>query len=206
MTNAAIPTTLEDALNEAIALWVGAVKNRHSPLHTPVVCTLADAGKATFPAPRIMVLRATNADASHFRFHTDARSPKCDQIGGGAPIALLGYDPAARVQLTVRGVARIDQDGSAAEQAWRASALSSRRCYLAAFPPGTPVDQPTSGLPDDMLDRAPTLSESQEGRANFAILQIEAEELEWLRLTSCGNKRALFHRRDDLWQGQWITP
>jgi pyridoxamine 5'-phosphate oxidase len=206
MTDAAIPTTLEEALNEAIALWVSAVKNRHSPLHTPVVCTLAEAGNGAFPAPRIMVLRATNADASHFRFHTDARSPKCDQIGTGAPIALLGYDPIARVQLTVRGVARITQDDSAAEQAWQASALSSRRCYLAAFPPGTPVDQPTSGLPDDMLDRAPTLAESLGGRPNFAILQIEAEELEWLRLTSCGNKRALFRRQNGLWHGQWVTP
>lgn len=204
MTAAAIPSTLDDALNEAITLWEGAVKNRHSPLHTPVVCTSTDNGQA--PAPRIMVLRDVAGAASHFRFHTDARSPKCAHIGTGRPIALLGYDPDARVQLTVRGRAQLDQAGAAADSAWQASPLSSRRCYLASYAPGSPVDQPLSGLPEHLLNRAPTQEESLEGRAHFAILTIEAFEMEWLRLTSCGNRRALFRRDQGHWAGQWITP
>lgn len=204
MTAAAVPTTLDGALNEAVSLWEKAVKNRHSPLHTPVVCT--QAGLDLPPAPRIMVLRAVADAASQFRFHTDARSPKCDHIANGSPIALLGYDPEARVQLTVRGIARLDRTGAAADSAWDASALSSRRCYLAAHPPGTPVDQPLSGLPDHLLNRAPTEIESQEGRPHFAIVTVEAAEMEWLRLTSCGNRRAVFRRNVQEWQGHWITP
>lgn len=202
MTGNIPPDTLHDALAEALALWTGAVKNRRSPLHTPVVCTW-DGGA---PAPRIMVLRDVRDDASHFRFHTDARSPKVTQIANGAPVALLGYDAEARVQLTVKGRAHVGREGDATDAAWNASALSSRRCYLAAFAPGTQVDAPTSGLPATMLDRAPTEAESRDGRANFAILTIEAEELEWLRLTSCGNKRAVFRRAGDAWHGEWITP
>ena len=202
MTIAAIPSTLDAVLGEATALWSQAVKNRHSPLHTPVVCTMAHG----HPAPRIMVLREVSSDATRFRFHTDARSPKVSQIGDGAPISLLGYDPESRIQLTVRGRAQTDRSGIGAESAWQASALSSRRCYLAAYAPGTPVDAPVSGIPNDMLDRAPTMLESLEGRSNFAILLVEADEMEWLKLTSCGNKRALFKRKNGAWQGQWITP
>lgn len=202
MTGDIPPDTLHDALAEALALWTGAVKNRRSPLHTPVVCTLA--GDA--PAPRIMVLRDVRDDASYFRFHTDARSPKAAQIANGAPVALLGYDAEARVQLTVKGHAQVRREGDATDAAWGSSALSSRRCYLAAYAPGTHVEAPTSGLPEAMLNRAPTDAESREGRANFAILTIEAEEMEWLRLTSCGNKRAVFRRAGGTWHGQWITP
>ena len=153
-----------------------------------------------------MVLRAASADGKSLRFHTDARSPKAKSIGDGAAISVLGYDPAARVQTIIRGTGHIETDSPAADAAWQASALSSRRCYLAAYAPGTAVEAPISGLPEHLLARAPTAEESGPGRENFAILQIEASEMEWLLLTSCGNKRALFRRNEGQWQGQWITP
>jgi pyridoxamine 5'-phosphate oxidase len=196
------PDTLEGILAQITALWQDAVRNRHSALHTPVVCTIADAT----PAPRIMVLRAVSPDVSGFRFHTDARSPKATQIADNAPVSLLGYDPASRIQLTVQGHGQIEQRSALAEQAWAASALSSRRCYLAAHAPGTPVDRALSGIPDELIHRAPTAEESMAGRANFAILRVEATQLDWLKLTSCGNRRARFTRVDGVWRGTWITP
>jgi pyridoxamine 5'-phosphate oxidase len=197
-----IPYSIEQILTEITTLWAGALRNRRSPFHTPIVCTVKDAS----PSPRIMVLRAASEDGMRFRFHTDARSPKTAEIGMEGPVSVLGYDPDLRIQLTVRGIGRIHRSGEHADTAWQDSALSSRRCYLAAHPPGTPVTAPISGLPDHLLDRSPTEVESQDGRMNFAILMIEAQELEWLKLTSCGNKRALFRRDGDQWAGQWITP
>ena len=196
------PDSVDQILAEITGIWSGATSNRRSPFHTPIVCTVKDAS----PSPRVMVLRDASDDGMNFRFHTDARSPKAIEIGTQGPIAVLGYDPDLRIQLTVRGIGRIDREGAYAETAWEASALSSRRCYLAAHPPGTPVTAPISGLPDHLLDRSPTEVESQDGRMNFAVLLVEAQELEWLKLTSCGNKRALFRRDGDLWAGQWITP
>ena len=198
----AAPETLEAVLADIIRRWTGAVKDRHSALHTPVVSSVIDG----CPASRIMVLRAATADGTAFRFHTDARSPKAHAINNGAPVSLLGYDAQARLQLIVRGKGRVETESAATDAAWQASALSSRRCYLAAHAPGTEVDDAISGLPDHLLARAPTADESEAGRANFAILQIEASELEWLLLTSCGNKRAVFHYVNEKWQGQWITP
>ena len=197
-----IPDSIEQILDEITGLWSGALRDRRSPFHTPIVCSVRDAP----PSPRIMVLRSASEDGMRFRFHTDARSPKAIEIGAQGPVAVLGYDPDLRIQLTVRGIGRIDRESTHAETAWEGSALSSRRCYLAAHPPGTPVTAPISGLPDHLLDRSPTEVESQDGRMNFAVLLIEAQELEWLKLTSCGNKRALFRRDGDQWAGQWITP
>ena len=197
-----MPERIEHILDEITGLWSGALRNRRSPFHTPIVCSVREAA----PSPRIMVLRAASEDGMRFRFHTDARSPKTAEIGAEGPVAVLGYDPDLRIQLTVRGIGRISQEGAHAETAWEGSALSSRRCYLAAHPPGTPVNAPISGLPDHLLDRSPTEAESRDGRINFAVLMIEAQELEWLKLTSCGNKRAVFRRNGDQWIGQWITP
>lgn len=196
------PETLSEVLDQMIALWMGAVKNRHSTLHTPVVATAT----ANTPSPRIMVLREVTPGCARFRFHTDQRSQKVQHLDEGGPIAVLGYDPEHRIQLTVRGIGRIEHEGEASDAAWAASAPSSRRCYLAAHAPGTPVDLPTAGLPDHLLSRAPTIAESEAGRENFAVLLIDAQELEWLMLTSCGNRRAVFTRQGDDWHGQWITP
>jgi pyridoxamine 5'-phosphate oxidase len=193
---------LDGVLDHIIGTWAGAVRNRHSPLHTPTVCSVA--GDA--PAPRIMVLRAVEGPCATFRFHTDVRSSKALQIDAAEPVAILGYDPEARVQLIVRGVGRIERSGETVNRAWETSALSSRRCYLAAHPPGTQTPEATSGLPEALLNRSPTAPESEAGRENFCVLLVDAVELEWLKLTSCGNQRALFQQSGNGWTGNWITP
>lgn len=194
--------TLDEALGQVIALWAGAAGDRHSPMHTPVVTTVLDGQ----PSPRIMVLRAVDQHCTGLRFHTDLRSPKVAQIGAGAPVAVIGYHPEQRIQTIVRGTAHVEHVGDIADTAWATSALSSRRCYLAENAPGTQVGTATSGLPQDLLLRAPTLVESEAGRANFSVLLINVHELEWLKLTSCGNRRAVFTRSGEDWHGQWITP
>jgi len=193
---------LDGVLDHILVMWAGAVRNRYSPLHTPTVCSVS--GNA--PAPRIMVLRAVEGPCATFRFHTDVRSSKALKIDAAGHVALLGYDPDARVQLIVRGVGRIERSGDIVDHAWETSALSSRRCYLAAHPPGTETPEATSGLPEALLNRSPTAPESEAGRENFCVLLVDAIELEWLKLTSCGNQRALFQQSGNGWTGNWITP
>lgn len=197
-----IPETLDAVLDDCWQRWARAKADRRSPLHTPVICSLADGT----PVPRVMVLRGVDRARGVFRFHTDARSPKAADIDGGAPVSVLGYDPGARIQLTFFGTGRIERAGAVVDNAWSESALSSRRCYLAAHPPGTALSSPGSGLPDALLTRAPTANESEAGRANFVVLLVEAVRLEWLKLTACGNRRARFHAVESGWQGTWLTP
>lgn len=200
--NADVPDTLDAVFDDLWSRWVRGKADRKSAFHTPVVCSV----DGDTPSPRLMVLRQVDRNASRFRFHTDRRSAKASQFGNGAKVSIIGYDPATRVQVTAWGFAAIEASGSDADAAWSASALSSRRCYLAEPGPGTLTGTPDSGLPAYLIERAPTLEESQSGRANFAILVCQIERFEWLKLTACGNRRARFERLAGDWQGTWLIP
>lgn len=200
--NADLPETLDVVLDDLWSRWIRGKADRRSAFHTPVVCAV----DGDTPCPRLMVLRNVDRTASSLRFHTDRRSAKARQFGRGEKVSIIAYDPTARVQVTAWGFAAIDEAGPDADAAWAASALSSRRCYFADPGPGTPTETPNSGLPATLLKRAPTLDESQPGRANFAILVCRIERFEWLRLTACGNRRARFERMADTWEGSWLIP
>ena len=88
-----------------------AVTDRSVPMHTPVVAT-ADADA------RVMVLRGVERGGWLLRFHTDARAPKVAAILRDPRIAVLGYDKQAKIQLRMRGRARIERDGARVEEAW----------------------------------------------------------------------------------------
>ena len=100
--------TLDDVRKDAQTRLVGAMEDRRSPMHTPVVAT-ADADA------RVMVLR-------HFtpwtlRFHTDTRAPKVAVIARNPQIGVLFYDKAEKVQIRVRGLARVESEGAVAPRA-----------------------------------------------------------------------------------------
>jgi pyridoxamine 5'-phosphate oxidase len=193
--------TLDRVMADAGGRLVAAAQDRRHAMHTPVVST-ADGDM------RIMVLREATADLSRLRFHTDLRSPKCALIGEGAPVSLLAYDPAARVQLRMRGEGWIEHGSILADAAWERSAPSSRRCYLAEAGPGALLDEGGSSLPGDLLHRSPLPEETLPGRSNFAVLMVEVRSLDWLRLTHLGGERARFTRASAAlpWRAEWLAP
>ncbi len=195
--------TLADSLDDITAdLWArlaDAAASGRSAWHTPAVGT-ADGDV------RVMVLRHTDPAAASLRFHTDARSPKAVLIGGGAPVSVLFYDAAAKLQLRCAGIGKAVSTGAPADAAWAASAASSRRCYLAELAPGTISETPTSGLPAAAEGRVPTLAESEAGRANFAVITVALTRIDWLHLAHNGHRRALFERSGDGWAGRWVVP
>lgn len=191
--------TLSALLADAEARLVAAVADRHSPMHTPVVGTRD--GEL-----RIMVLRAVSAGLTSLRFHTDLRAPKVAAVREHGWATVLAYDSAARVQLRLSGVARIQADDALADAAWDSAATFSRRCYLAEAGPGTPRESAGSGLPEAVVARRPTEAETREGRRNFAVLLIEPDRLDWLQLDASGGRRAQFARHETEWRGTWVVP
>jgi len=181
-----VRTDIEERLSEA-------ARDRSSPMHTPAVITDADA--------RIMVLREWDAAARTLRFHTDGRAPKADVIGAGAPVGVLFYDKGAGIQLRCRGAGRIETTGEAVDKAWNGSDTYARRCYL-GLAPGSAVDGPSSGLPDWAEGVRPTEAQLQPARANFALLLVTLEEIDWYYLAHDGHRRAIFIGG----QGRWVTP
>lgn len=193
--------TLDQVFADAAAHLNRAAQSRKSPMHVPVVGT-ADGDL------RMMVLRACDPGIGLLRFHTDARSPKARLIGELGAASVLAFDAAAKVQLRLRGPARIEMAGPAADAAWAASTAFARRCYLAVGAPGSPAPAPTSGLPPEVEGICPDEDQLLAARENFSVLLIEPITLDWLYLAHDGHRRAQFTRAapGQDWQGTWVIP
>lgn len=171
-----------------------AARDRNSSMHIPAVAT--GGGDA-----RLMVLREFDAAGWRLRFNTDARSPKVAAIEADPRVGVLFYDAEAKVQIRCRGRGTILTEGALVDAAWSEADSYARRCYLGEAP-GTRVSQPSSGLPEWVEGKRPSEDELAPARANFALLLVEVEEIDWYHLAHTGHRRALL-RRDG---GEWLTP
>jgi pyridoxamine 5'-phosphate oxidase len=191
-----------ETLDEVRRDWLGrlarAPRDRKCAMHTPVVVSApADA--------RVMVLRAFDQASSTLRLHTDARSPKVAAIADDPRMAVLFYDKSAKIQIRARGLGRIETSGPVADAAWANGTNFARRCYLGEGP-GSISQVPTSGLPPEFEGAEPDDAQLIPARANFAVLLIAVQEVDWLYLAHTGHIRAQFTRAGEGWDGRWVTP
>lgn len=197
---------LTDLAEAERLLWqklARATKDRRSPWHTPALATVDAEGA---PQVRTLVLRAADRGAGLLRLHSDARAGKVRDVGREPRVQLIFYDKAARLQLRLSGLARVEQAGAAADSAWGAATLFARRCYLAPVAPGAVADAPVSGLPAALEGREPTAQESEAGRRNFSVLLVEAVRLEFLHLAVTGHRRGFMERCGQDWARGWLVP
>ncbi len=208
MTTSEFYNDLELSLQKVADLWAEGAANRRSPLHTPVVASLDFRDGQIWPSQRVMVLRLVDWDKRQLRFHTDKRSPKCDELQRNAAVSVLGYHPDEKVQMRLSGLASILADGPEADAAWAESTEFAKRCYLAELAPGQPSNVPTSGLPADVEGRKPTEKEVTPARTNFAVVLIAFDTIDWLYLANSGHRRAKFSfdAGTDTWAHQWCAP
>lgn len=191
-------TSLEEIRGDIASRLTKAASDRHLPMHVPVVVTSdVDA--------RGMVLREFDGGAWTLRFHTDIRAPKVAAIRADPRMAVLFYDKAAKVQIRLRGTGSVLSDAPVTDAAWDEATNFARRCYLGEGP-GAASDAPTSGLPDEFEGVEPSAMQVAPARANFAVLRIELEALDWLYLAHSGHVRAAFTREADDWRGKWVSP
>jgi 3-hydroxyisobutyrate dehydrogenase len=190
--------TLDNVRADCANRLIRAARDRHSPMHTPVIVT-GDVDA------RVMVLRAFDSATWSLRLHTDARSPKAEVIAADPRVAVLFYDKGAKIQIRARGEGQILTTGPQVDAAWAASTNFARRCYLGDGP-GTLSDVPTSGLPPEFEGAEPDDEQIIPARENFALLMITLTELDWLYLAHTGHVRAQFVRAGDGWQGRWVAP
>ena len=187
---------------EAFRLLGLGASDRRSPAHTPVVATIDAKGD---PSQRVMILRDFDAHGRRLRFHTDRRSGKISQDG---PASLLFYDPDAKIQLRLSGLARIETDGAECDAAGTRPTLFARRCYMADAGPGEASHLPTSGLPRWIEGKQPDEDQIAPARANFALLLFEFDRMEWLYLANQGHRRASWQwdEAHEEWKGSWLVP
>jgi len=180
-------------------LVTGAIKSRN-PFHTPSVATLSK-GEVSM---RTVVLRKALTEERELRFHTDVRSIKWDDLMINPAISALFYDADARVQLRIKGTAELHHENNITAKAWETTTLSSRKCYLTLHSPSSFTDSSTSGLSEDIEQEKFTLSESEVGYANFGIVSIRVQSIDWLWLNHSGHRRAFFDYEKESYQ--WMIP
>lgn len=175
---------------------------RHHPFHTPVFGTICDDA----PNLRVVVLRRFWRKSPRLAFHTHVGSPKVSEIQSNPNVSFAFYHPQEKLQIRVKGTARLHIDDELAEEQWLSTELFSRRCYIGEAPT-TESKKPISGLPEHLINRQPTAEESEAGRANFVVVSSTINSIDCLELAVRGHRRSLFlwHAAGGL-ETKWLTP
>ena len=180
-------------------LLTGANKSK-DPFHTPCIATIVQKEVSM----RTVVLRKAIPTERELRFHTDIRSKKWAELAHHNSISALFYDASSRIQLRVKGKAKLHVNNEITAEAWGKTTLSSRKCYLTEFSPSSLAASPTSGLAEHIEQENFTLLESEVGQKNFGIVSIIVESIDWLWLNHAGHRRAFFDYNNGSYQ--WMIP
>ncbi len=177
---------LEETKNEIFSLLFQGVKKRKSRFHNVILNTISIERK---PEARTVILRKFCRNELTLNIHSDQRSKKIEEIKKNNNVCLIFYDEQRKIQLRVRGRAKIEDSK---KNSWDELSNWSRRCYLSIEPPGKASKKPTSGFPEEFSVTPPSQDESEMGFVNFALIKIFIVQIEWLYLASQGHRRAMF--------------
>jgi hypothetical protein len=153
---------------------------------------------AGMPQVRTVVLRDADEQGGAISFHTDARSAKVAELRADPRIALTGLDLGNLLQIRLEGRAQICADEAERRAVWNAARPHTLILYRTPFAPGTPLNVPEAGHVQE--------PGSDDGYANFCVVRVVLDKLEYLDISSDGHRRAVFRRNGDQWPGTWVAP
>ena len=179
------------------------VVDRHHGFHTPVFSNIINHNTIT---SRTVVLRKFDYKKSIIFFHSDLRSKKNKNIIKNSNTFFVFYDLKIKYQLRIETISKVHHNNDVTALAWKKTLLSSRKCYLAAKPPGTISDYPTDSLPNHLIGKDPTVEESQKGYENFSVIENKIKNIDWLYLSSKGHRKLLISINKDKIKYDWAIP
>ena len=195
--------TLDGILDQVWRMIRRGVTHSRDPFHSPILGTMGENSCRL----RTVILRQFSLPDRVLVCHTDSRAPKVREIEDCGDVTWLFYHPKKQIQLRVSGKASLHRDDQFADDQWAGSRITSRLNYCATQPPGTPVDSAMSGLPDFLLNKVPTLLNTEKGRKHFTAIVTKILSIDWLELRMVGNRRALFTWDDeDGLNASWLIP
>ena len=194
--------TLEGILDHIWYMLEQGATRSDDPFHWPVLGTAAGAGCSL----RTVILRQVKAPDRILVCHSDARSAKVQEITNCSQTSWLFYHPKKKIQLRIRGQATLHDHDSYADRQWSDTRITSRLNYCTSQPPGACIDMPSSGLPDFLLNKIPTLLQTERCRKNFMVIAVHIVSIDWLHLKITGNRRALFEWDNDRLRSTWLIP
>jgi pyridoxamine 5'-phosphate oxidase len=194
--------TLDGVLDEVWKMLKRGVTRFNDPFHWPVLGTT---GKDSCGL-RTVILRQLLLPDRILVCHTDSRATKAQEINHSNKVSWLFYHPKKQVQVRITGHATLHTEDQIANDQWASTRITSRLNYCALQPPGTPVERPSAGLPDFLLNKVPTLLESEKGRNNFMAIACRIDSIDWLILRIIGNRRARFEWHEGKLKASWLIP
>jgi pyridoxamine 5'-phosphate oxidase len=190
---------LDATLCEALRLITAGIADRRSAFHHPTIGTVSRG--TTRSRLRTVILRAFDRGVPSLRFHTDIRSEKAAEIQMDGHVGVHFYDPQAKIQIRMDGLAKLHTHGSIADAAWADSRPMSRQVYGIAPAPGAQIAAGGAFTLPEVTE-----AETAAGRENFCAVVVDILCLEWLYLASHGHRRALFDFVGEKRKGQWLAP
>lgn len=137
---------------------------------------------------RTVVVREAVAAARTLYFYTDDRGAKVRQLREHPLATLVAWSRDLSWQLRLAVSLALEDDGLDVSSRWARVKLSpSAQDYLAALPPGTPVDRYTP---------------ERGSREHFAVVRAEVQAIDWLELHPDAHRRARF----DGDGARWLVP
>jgi pyridoxamine 5'-phosphate oxidase len=194
--------TLDGVLSEVWTMLKRGVTHSNDPFHWPVLGTTGKEGCNL----RTVILRQFILPDRILVYCSDARATKAQDIGHDSTVSWLFYHPEKKVQLRISGQAKCHRDDQFADDQWAATKITSRLDYSTSHAPGTPVDKPSSGLPGYLLEKIPTLLDSERSRKNFMAISCRIDSIDWLRLGALGHRRARFDWDEKGLSATWLIP
>jgi general stress protein 26 len=165
---------------------LAAADDRGHPMRLFTVATVDDRGR---PDARLLVLRGASPDHRRLWFHTDRRSPKVEQLRHCPVICAIAYDGQDGVQLRVRGTGTLHENDDLARRHWEQIDIATRCAYAVSSAPGEHLVHPDPrmeahrrelGTPDELV-----------GKANFLVIELVVDEIEWFQASLLGDRRAV---------------
>ena len=172
------------------------------PFHWPVLGTTAKEGCSL----RTVILRQIKVPDRILTCHTDMRSAKVQEIMNCSQTSWLFYHPKKKIQLRILGPATLHAHDEYADRQWDDTSITSRLNYCASQPPGARIAKPSSGLPGFLLNKIPTLLDTERCRKNFMVIVVHIFSIDCLLLNITGNRRALFEWNNNRLRSTWLVP
>jgi hypothetical protein len=175
--------TLDGILDEVWTMLKRGVTHSNDPFHWPVLGTTGKNGCNL----RTVILRQFILPDRILVCYSDARATKVNDIGRYSKVSWLFYHPDKKVQLRILGQAKCHKDDQFADNQWASTRITSRLDYATTHPPGTPIDKPSSGIPDYLLKKIPAVLDSERSRKNFMAISCGIDSIDWLMLGALGH-------------------
>lgn len=163
------------------------VHDRHAAARHPTLATVSADG---LPQLRTVVLRQADPTAATLQIHTNAHSPKVNELLAKPVAALHVWDARARLQMRLQASASL-ASGEAVATLWAQVPAGSRAAYSSTARPGEPLQ--------DALAYVQTPDPE-----TFTVITLRIDRMDILHLGE-RHRRAVFSRYD-AWVGQWVVP